>query len=265
MEPEKADEIQPEDWVMVADVSRPAELEALTGALDEAGIPFREDEQIHPVAAHAAIVPESVRITNTFTIRVPLTFFERAERIIDETVLTAIQRGVEQAFAAPRPEALIEGGQITEELQDLCRLAERPWAERSEKALAYLADWLTDGTSEVQIAENLAAAGFSEQEAHRLVARVVQQRRDLFRATREYRAFWMKLLLGAAGACWIMVLMLVLFGSRKPDGLTQPMAALAYCSFPLAIIGLIMRYLTLSADHPKEPRVLGKEFAGGDA
>ena len=191
-------------WVPLVEAATPAAVAALTDSLHQAGIRFI----VGQVAPYATLQPHSIGLVEMQLgerVMVPQETVERARKVLDEVRREAMARAVKDAFDPESLQERLSDPKADPVLKEMVTLTGLPPGERHESLSGRVADWLTEQVGEVKIAQSLAAAGLSEDDALRLVAEVVRWRADLFERSRAR-------FLGAGKIILVTGLLLLLLG-----------------------------------------------------
>ncbi|MCY3023926.1 MAG: DUF2007 domain-containing protein [Planctomycetota bacterium] len=177
------------DLVTVARPPTMAEAIYLADRLEEAGIPAMAEPQ------HLDGLLPGNRVL------VPRARLEQAQAVIEKARAEAQDRGVQQAFNVENVADTTRERQDTA-LMEMFSLREEDPAERDERLVERVGEWLLDGMPAMQVAKYLAAAGLTQDEAEALVAAVAARQREVFE--RKNAALWrtgvILVVLGALGA-----------------------------------------------------------------
>ena len=191
-------------WVSLVEAA-PGEVAALTDSLQDAGIRFIVEQ-----AETCSTFPQPFSVGQVGMLLgerviVPEEDARRACEVLAEVRRKAKVRAVKDAFDPESLQESLSDPKADPVLKEMAALAGLEPGQHHEYLSARVADWLTENVGEVKIAQYLAAAGLSEEEAGKVVAEVVCYRADLFDQSRAR-------LLSAGRITLITGLLLVLLG-----------------------------------------------------
>jgi len=164
----------------------PAELQDLvllerTGSVPEAGflVSLLEDEGIPAVVHGASLSGLAASEWIRPEVKVPRVFLDEAKAIIAKGRDTARARGIEDAFSEEKIDEEMSDERVDPEMTEMQQLKDEPKNVRDEKLAAKVAKWTVEGINPVRVAQYLAVAGLSLDEAADLVKTVRTDRKDL--------------------------------------------------------------------------------------
>jgi hypothetical protein len=194
---------QPED---LQDLT-PAELQDLvllerTGSVPEAGflVSLLEDEGIPAVIHGESLSGLTAGEWSLPEVRVPRVLLDEAKAIIVKGRDAARTRGIEDAFSEEKIEEEVTDHRTDPEMVEMQLLSQDTPAVRDELLAAKIAKWTVEGINPVRVAQYLAVAGLSLDEAAVLVKTVRTERKDLMDEALNGRVL-LGLGLAAIGVC----------------------------------------------------------------
>jgi hypothetical protein len=185
----------------------PAELQDLvllerTGSVPEAGflVSLLEDEGIPAVIHGESLSGLTAGEWSRPEVRVPRVLLDEAKAIILKGRDAARTRGIEDAFTEEKIEEEVADHRPDPEMVEMQLINHDPPAVRDEKLAAKVAKWTVEGINPVRVAQYLAVAGLSLDEAAILVKTVRTERKDLMEEALNGRVL-LGLGLAAIGVC----------------------------------------------------------------
>ena len=164
------------DLALAAEAS-PAEGLYLSEELEEAGIPVVEQEQPPMPMGFAPV-----------RLCVPRKLLAEAQRVIAAAREKARAEGITQAF---EPDSICEATYDKDPVMlEMFSLREAEPDKRESILKQKIADWVVEGTSEIQIAQYLAAAGLTETEAREFAAAATKEKENEIQSRRSECWVW---------------------------------------------------------------------------
>jgi hypothetical protein len=166
----------PVDLVPVASAANEVEASMLVAVLEDNEIPAAIQGGAFGVLGGAG--------AQSFFVCVQAQLAEPAKRALTHARSEAEKQGVEQAFSEEGRQDLAEDLERNPILDKMDSMAHLDLEVRYERLRPLIADWLTDGTTKVKMAEYLSAAGLSREQADGLVRQVVEEDEHLLEQRR---------------------------------------------------------------------------------
>jgi hypothetical protein len=180
------------DVVVAAAAKNEFEAIALISALEESCIPAMKRAGLFPFGN---IGPCDVMV--------PRKLLESARSVINQSRANAIQSGVEGAFKESDELEQYTDPKADPLLPALLDLRTLPEHERNKILTHYIGEWVADSTP-VEVAQRLAAAGLSQNEAMSLFENTVREKTDLIHDALKQRIQLSKSIAGIGAAILVI-------------------------------------------------------------